>query len=140
MRGKEISWATIYSGGKERKRVSGQVRDNVCVCACACTTAAREGTYTGDRYAGEAEVEELVEAGNEDGPEETDEPGAEGGAWHVWVVGVGDGSTDLGVWGVVLEVVDVIRQVGVVKVGLHLDGGMLRLLLLQVVLLIVDDR
>ena len=60
------------------------------------------GTYTGDSDGGVAEVEELVKAGDDDGPDEADEPCTEGRAGHVDIVGVGDGSTDLRVGGVVL--------------------------------------
>ena len=81
MRGKEISWATIYTNDKS-------------------VWARRHGTmntYTSDGNGRIAEEEELVEAGDDNGPYETDKPCAEGGAGHVWVVGVGDGRTDLGI-------------------------------------------
>ena len=53
------------------------------------------GTYAGDGDRGIAEEEELVQAGEDDGPDEADEPGPEGVHGHVRVVGVGDGRTDL---------------------------------------------
>ena len=50
-----------------------------------------------DGDGGISEEEELVEAWDEDGPAETDEPGAEGVDRHAGVVGVGDGRPDFGV-------------------------------------------
>jgi len=52
---------------------------------------------------GIAEEEELVETGEQDGPKDADDPGAEGGDGHVEIIGVGDGGTDLGIGAVVLE-------------------------------------
>ena len=60
------------------------------------------GTYTRDGDGRITEEEELVKTGDDDGPYETDKPCAEGGAGHVWVVGVGDGRPDLGVGRVIL--------------------------------------
>ena len=59
-------------------------------------------THTSDSDARVAEEEELVQPGDDDGPDETDKPSTEGRAGHVDIVGVGDGSTDLRVGGVVL--------------------------------------
>lgn len=54
----------------------------------------------GDRRV--AEEEELVETGDEDGPEDTDEPRPEGVHGHVDVVGVGHRRPDLGVRRIIL--------------------------------------
>lgn len=135
MRGKEISCATICGGKGEAQ--SGLV-------SAGAKARERGYTYAGDGDRGVAEEEELVEAGDDDGPEQADKPGAGGGARHVGVIGVGDGGAHLGVRRVVLcaggwsgnalavgqavltEVLDAVAQVGVVKLrGLDDDwsGG-----------------
>ena len=48
------------------------------------------------------EEEELVHAGDEDGPDDTNHPCTEGVDRHGRVVGVGDGGADLGVGRVIL--------------------------------------
>ena len=67
-----------------------------------CAVRTREQTYSGDRDGGIPEEEELVHAGEDDGPDEANEPGAEGVHGHVRVVGVGDGGPDLGVGRIIL--------------------------------------
>ena len=62
----------------------------------------REDTHTTDGDGGVPEEEELVHAGDEDGPDDSDEPSTEGAGGHVRVVGVGDGGAHLGVGRVVL--------------------------------------
>ena len=56
-----------------------------------------------DGDGGIAEEEELVETGEQDGPNDADDPGAEGGYGHVEIICVGDGGPDLGIGAVVLE-------------------------------------
>jgi hypothetical protein len=66
----------------------------------------------------EAEEEELVEAGDDDGPNEANEPSTEGVDGHVWVICVGYSRPDFRVRGIVLEGVDMVDvEVGVVKLG-----------------------
>lgn len=79
-------------------------------------------TRDGDR--GITEEEELVEAGDEDGPRQTDNPGAEGVDGHVWVVGVGYRRTDLGVGRVVLDIAKHgFVEVGVIESSTSLSGN-----------------
>lgn len=76
------------------------------------------GNDARDGDGGISEEEELVEAWDEDGPAETDEPCAEGTDGHGRVVCVCDGGPDLRVGRVILEPVDVVEvEVGVLKVG-----------------------
>lgn len=123
MSGKEISCATICGGctwlgwARARRRIK------------------EGGTYAGNGDGRIAEEEELVEAGDDNGPDEADEPCAGGRTGHVGVVCVGDGGTHLGVRRVILctrrsaleheivegvvvltEVLGVVCEVGVVKV------------------------
>ena len=83
--GNEINCATTYDSYEMR---TGTVRTR--------------DTYTTDRDRGEAEEKELIESGDEDGPDETDEPRPESTAGHVCVVRVSDGRTNLGIRGVIL--------------------------------------
>ena len=67
-----------------------------------CAVRTREQTYSGDRDGGIPEEEELVHAGEDDGPDETDGPSAECVHRHVRIVGVSDGRSNLGVRRVIL--------------------------------------
>ena len=67
-----------------------------------CAVRTREQTYSGDRDGGIPEEEELVQTGNEDGPDNTNEPRSESVDRHQGVVGVGDGGSNLRVRRVVL--------------------------------------
>ena len=59
-------------------------------------------TYTTDSDRGIAEEEELVEAGDEHGPADANEPCPESVNGNGGVIGICDGSSDFRVWGVVL--------------------------------------
>ena len=59
-------------------------------------------TYTSDRYRGESEEEELVQAGNNDGPNNADEPRPECRGGHVCIVSVGHCRTDFRIRRVIL--------------------------------------
>ena len=91
-------------------RAHSRTKGNEINCATTCIDAVRlhgmccfeKITDTSDGDSREAEEEELVQAGDEDGPDEADEPRAEGAAGHVGVVGVGDGGSNLRVRGVIL--------------------------------------
>jgi hypothetical protein len=70
-----------------------------------------------------AEEEELVETGDENSPEDTDEPSSEGVYGHIWVIGVCDGRPDLGVGRILFETPRMGQvEVGVVEVG-DIDYG-----------------
>jgi len=45
----------------------------------------------------------LVHAGNEDGPDETDDPSTEGRRRHRGIICVGNGRTDFWIWGLILK-------------------------------------
>lgn len=123
--GNEISWATIWKQSHVNQRAGGE--------------ATSASTHTGDRHAGEAEEEELVEPRDEDGPDHADEPSAECRTGHVGVVGVCDGGAHLGVRRVVLcagvsglggdkqrlltEVLGVLSQVGVIEFAVNPEGS-----------------
>ena len=91
---------------RERARVDRDTEDLDAGHDACPETENREGDElghdTGDGDGGVSEEEELVQTGDEDGPGNANEPGPEGAAGHVRVVGVGDGGTDLGVRGVIL--------------------------------------
>ena len=59
-------------------------------------------TYLANGYGGISKVKELVHAWENHGPEYAEDPRAEGGDGHVWVVVVGDGGAHFGVGRVVL--------------------------------------
>ena len=63
-------------------------------------------TYPADWDARIAEEEELVHAGNDNGPYQPNNPGAQGGDRHSRIVGISDRRADLWVGGVVLWQVD----------------------------------
>lgn len=66
----------------------------------------------------------MIEAGDEDGPDDTNEPRPEGVHWHFEVICVGDGRPDLGIRRVILEVLDVLKvEIRVVEVGYSRDVG-----------------
>jgi hypothetical protein len=56
-----------------------------------------------DLDGGVSEVEDLVYAGNEDSPHETDGPSTEGRRWHLGIICVGNSSTDFWIWGLILK-------------------------------------
>lgn len=60
------------------------------------------GTYASDGDRRIPEVEELVHAGDEDGPGEADNPCPDGVHGHVGIIGVRDGGPHLGVGGILL--------------------------------------
>lgn len=62
----------------------------------------KRGTYIGDHEGGIAEIVELVDAGEDDSPEDSEEPGAEGVDGHGLVIVVCDGGTDFWIGRVVL--------------------------------------
>lgn len=106
----------------ERSGVKGETKDLNGGDDAGPETEEGEGDELGDDArdgdGGISEEEELVQAGDEDGPAETDDPCAEGVDGHVGVVCVGDGGPDFRVRGVVLEGVDMVEvEVGVLKVG-----------------------
>ena len=67
-------------------------------------------TYTANRDRRIPEEEELVQTGNEDSPDNTNEPGSESVDRHQGVVGVGDGGSNLRVRGVILCVASMVRK------------------------------
>jgi hypothetical protein len=60
-----------------------------------------------DRHGWVSEEVELVEARDDDSHDHSENPYAEGVAGHLRVVGVGDGGSDLGVGGVLLDIAKV---------------------------------
>lgn len=85
MRGNESSWATIY-----RREIRWRCKARIL------------GTYTSDGYAGVTEEEELVQTGDEDCPDEAEDPCTGGLAGHVGVVGISDGGPNFGIRRVIL--------------------------------------
>ena len=81
-----------------------------------------EQTYAANGDRGIPEEEELVHAGDDDGPDDTYEPCTEGFDRHVRVVGVGDGGADLGIWGIILEEQSILVEVGVLELRDGEDG------------------
>jgi hypothetical protein len=61
---------------------------------------------------GVSEIEELVQAGNEDSPKKTDDPSTEGRRRHRGIICVGNRSTDFRIWGFILK-----HRGGWVKIG-----------------------
>lgn len=59
-------------------------------------------TYTADGDRGIAEEEKLVQAGDDNGPNKTEHPGADGRDWDIGVIRVRNSGTDLWVRRVVL--------------------------------------
>lgn len=59
-------------------------------------------TYTTDGDRRISEEEELIQTGDQDGPNDSDEPSTNGGDRDVRVVRVRDGGTDFRIWRVVL--------------------------------------
>ena len=55
-------------------------------------------TYLSDEDSRVSKEEELVYAGNEDNPNETNDPGTEGRRWHGGIICVGDGRTNFWIW------------------------------------------
>lgn len=62
----------------------------------------RDETYAGNHEGGITEIVELVDAGEDDGPEYAEDPSAEGVDGHGLVIVVCDGGTDLWIGRVVL--------------------------------------
>jgi hypothetical protein len=56
-----------------------------------------------DGDGGVSEIEELVHAGNEDGPNKTDDPSTKGRRRHGGIVCVGNRRTDFWIWGFILK-------------------------------------
>lgn len=77
MMGNDTNCATIYSSGTKLRTAFPKINDGT--------------TYTGDGHGREPEKEELVKTRDKNSPADTNEPCAECSAWHVRVVGVGDG-------------------------------------------------
>ena len=62
----------------------------------------RGGTYIGDHKGGITEIVELIDGGEDDGPEHSEQPRSEGVDGHGLVIVVCDGGTDLWIGRVVL--------------------------------------
>jgi hypothetical protein len=63
----------------------------------------KKSTNLTDGDGGESKEEELVHAGNDDGPDETDDPSTEGRRRHGGIICVGDRRTDFWIRGFILE-------------------------------------
>ena len=113
-RGKESSWATIW-----RRRT--QTRGSRLVIGHVVRSK-NEQTYAANGDRGIPEEEELVHAGDDDGPDDTYEPCTEGVDRHVRVVGVGDGGADLGIRGIILKEQSILVEVGVLELRNGDDG------------------
>ena len=69
-------------------------------------------TYPAHGDTRKAEEEELIHAGNDDGPNQPNNPAAQGGHRHGRIVGVGDRRADLWIRRVVLCRVDELTSAG----------------------------
>jgi hypothetical protein len=91
--GKVNTWGTIFP---RRTRFSNGPEE-------ISNAAEQKSTYLTDGDGRVSEEEKLVDAGNEDGPNETDDPSAEGRRWHRGIIRVGNRRTDFWIWGFVLK-------------------------------------
>ena len=80
-------------------------------------------THLGDGNCGVSEEKELVDAGNEDSPHETDDPSPESGARHRGIIRVGDRGSDFRIWRLLLERR---RRKVEIRVVIIVDGNVLR--------------
>jgi len=60
-------------------------------------------THLGDGNGGASQEKELVDARNEDSPNETDNPDAKSVERHRGIICIGDRGSDFGVWGLLLK-------------------------------------
>jgi hypothetical protein len=67
------------------------------------TPCRKSFTHLIDGDGGVSEIEELVHAGNEDNPNETEDPSTEGRRRHRGIICVGNRRTDFWIWGFILK-------------------------------------
>ena len=60
-------------------------------------------THRIDTDGGVSKIKELVEAGNDDRPDKTENPRTQGRRWHRGIIGVCNRNTDFWIWGLILE-------------------------------------